>query len=370
MDIKFRYFSIVLLGILCISFSTIHAQNENSTSKALQHSFQFATSYGFLLPHHPEMRAMSQSHFHIHELGMIKPYQGSWANRFNHPSIGFTAIFTDMKSNSLGKGAGIYPFVDFPLLKNRQTLQIRSGIGLGYLSRKFDHIENWQNVAIGSHWNIIIAISLNVNFQIGQNLRIQTGPGITHFSNGSTTFPNLGINLVNWRMGLIFAKKQQTTFEHQELSKSRKKSFWLFKSTWGTREIKPIGSRNFNSWGISSQYHFKTREKFYWIGGLDVWYNTSIKGRLLRNSLDQYSDYENLRIGLGSGIALDFDTWFFVIQMGAYLQDKSKLDGTIYHRFGIRYMLNEKMGLNLTLKSHYAKADHCEAGLIYLIKRK
>ncbi|NTW31600.1 MAG: hypothetical protein HGB12_03085 [Bacteroidetes bacterium] len=77
--------------------------------------------------------------------------------------------------------------------------------------------------------------------------------------------------------------------------------------------------------------------------------------------------YQAIRLGFFFGHQFDFSKLSFVTQLGYYGYAKDKSDGLIYSRIGLRYKLNQKVLLNLSLKTHYFKADFLECGIGYLI---
>jgi hypothetical protein len=98
--------------------------------------------------------------------------------------------------------------------------------------------------------------------------------------------------------------------------------------------------------------------------GLDVFRNSSI-GVLLERRDKNERQVDILQAGAVLSYTLHFDEFEFKMQQGFYLRDKWKDNGTFYHRFGLRYLLSEKVFLNLMLKTHFAKADHGELGIGY-----
>jgi hypothetical protein len=49
--------------------------------------------------------------------------------------------------------------------------------------------------------------------------------------------------------------------------------------------------------------------------------------------------------------------------------DKQRLNGTLYHRAGLRYAIGKNFYAQLTLKTHFAKADYGEIGMGYVIRK-
>jgi len=79
----------------------------------------------------------------------------------------------------------------------------------------------------------------------------------------------------------------------------------------------------------------------------------------------------SLAVQLGGllSYSLFFDRLSLKIQQGFYLRDSLKLNGSLYHRFGLRYVLSDRMFAQLSLKTHFAKADYGELGIGYLLRK-
>jgi hypothetical protein len=125
----------------------------------------------------------------------------------NYPSIGLTFYYSgfgnDSISAELGKVFALYPFINFPITPGESSrLTFKLGVGVSYLTNKFDPKENYHNYAIGSHVNASINLSFEYRQRIVDRLHWVTSAGLTHFSNGATRSPNMGINILSAATGL------------------------------------------------------------------------------------------------------------------------------------------------------------------------
>jgi signal transduction histidine kinase len=95
-----------------------------------------------------------------------------------------------------------------------------------------------------------------------------------------------------------------------------------------------------------------------------------------KQSLFGYRDYipktqlSIFQIGGYSAFVLPLDHLKFILGMGVYIKDRYDADNEIYHRVGMRYQFNNGLLVNLTLKTHWAKADYVEYGVGYTLKYK
>ena len=71
------------------------------------------------------------------------------------------------------------------------------------------------------------------------------------------------------------------------------------------------------------------------------------------------------QVGLFSAYVLPVNRFHYLLGMGYYVKNQINPDGNFYHRFGFRYHMNDRFGFNLTIKSHWGKADYFEYGIIY-----
>jgi hypothetical protein len=95
----------------------------------------------------------------------------------------------------VGYGITIMPFFDFGVL-NRVTKRIRFQVGLGgsYNDLIYDKVNNPGNHAISTHFTWAFRSFLYYDLIQRKDFNLKIGGGLTHFSNGHTRWPNLGLN--------------------------------------------------------------------------------------------------------------------------------------------------------------------------------
>ncbi|MCX6283521.1 MAG: acyloxyacyl hydrolase, partial [Bacteroidetes bacterium] len=144
--------------------------------------------YGFLYAQHLELELFN-AHFPAFEFSIEKLTYGRqrWERAFNYPIIGMTFFYSPLGSNPiLGSSLALMPFVNFPLFKSKAfTFGFRFALGLGYLTKKFDRINNYKDIAIGSHLNAAINLMLEARYQLSEYFTLTAGVCLQHFSNGS-----------------------------------------------------------------------------------------------------------------------------------------------------------------------------------------
>lgn len=127
-----------------------------------------------------------------------------WQRYWHFPTMGLSALYLDFGDKKiLGQAYGLIPSIKFDLFKTEKVqLAFQLGIGVAYLNRKYDKINNPLNNAIGSHWNNATQLAFTLEKQILKKSYFTIGTHLTHFSNARTATPNAGINtagiIVGW----------------------------------------------------------------------------------------------------------------------------------------------------------------------------
>lgn len=74
------------------------------------------------------------------------------------------------------------------------------GISGGW--KKYDGKLFRSNIIVGSFCNAYINLCFGLSYKINNQFSFYTGLDLTHFSNGNTSFPNPGVNLLGIRLGI------------------------------------------------------------------------------------------------------------------------------------------------------------------------
>jgi hypothetical protein len=303
------------------------------------------------------------------EIDFMNQTDGSklWHDLYHYPQAGFEFIYLDLANPSvLGDAAGLLYIINFPLSYRSDNFRIsfRLGTGLGWVTNKFDRIENHQNLLISSHINAAIQLDFESRIKIAKSLYTNFDIGITHFSNGSFKTPNLGINNASASIGLNYYLPENKISTHTiNIPTSYKKYHFEILLAAGSDQRDPPGGNSFFASTLSFTALKQTSPKALNGISLDVFYDLSVKSRILTDSIPFHSNFDAIR----SGIYFDHEQLLgrtsIVVGLGTYIIDHYKKDGNIYDRFGFKFRLSENIFANVTLKAHYAKADFVEWGI-------
>jgi len=172
-------------------------------------------NYGFLVNHHLEMQIFN-SHFPAFELNLGKETYGEqrWQQMYGYPFIGMAYWYSHLgNSPMLGSAHALFPYVNYPLIRNRKNeLNFRVGLGLAYLTERFDRLENYKYLAIGSHVNAAVNLMLEYRLRYHPRMNFAFGLALMHFSNGSTKTPNFGINTPSVNLAFAYRLSKENPY--------------------------------------------------------------------------------------------------------------------------------------------------------------
>ncbi len=324
-----------------------------------------------LLPHHKMMYPLAEEKFNNFSANIyIQPKELSyWRVAYRLPETGVTFLYSEMSSNSqLGSAFAIMPFMKFALNSSQKYQhKIYFGCGIGYLNKTFDRLDNYKNIAIGSHFNAALRIFYSFEKPICKFLNLETGFGITHFSNGAMALPNRGANQMSLSLGLkinnLYKPFAFSQIDTTKFSSSFTQEFYLFS---GIKQLYLGDETKYSTFtfGLALTYKYKSLKAT--ILGLDFFYDSSEYTFYKDNNIEK-SMTSFIKSGLYIGHQWFFNKMSFALHFGTYLYAKNRVGeaGDFYNRLVLRYQILPKLELNSSIKAHFAKADYMEWGLVY-----
>ena len=128
-----------------------------------------------------------------------------WHSLSRFPRLGFIGNFQHFRDSRLGWGLGVMPFVSTRFFKAGPVEMFgRMAMGLAYVSERWDGYFNPQNNIIGSHWNSNVAFRIGFGIDVLKKIELRPSFSFTHYSNGASQYPNLGINVMSFHLGILY----------------------------------------------------------------------------------------------------------------------------------------------------------------------
>ena len=311
-----------------------------------------------------------------------------WEVLHNYPSIGLTFYYSPLSfsnddvAKELGQVFALYPFINFPIIPNESSkLTFKLGLGVAYLTNKFapqdtDGIPpgSYHNYAIGSHINAAINLSFEYRQRIVERLTWVTSGGLTHFSNGATRSPNMGINIFSVATGFSWYLEQPKELIDRRL----RPKLYLFEFD-GKQHFVTDVQYTFGIKDLSQQYG--THQYFF-------------VHDLAANFMLQLTERD--RLGLGTEFVLDFSDqakapfWKTYLKASLLLSYEMMLDRLsfmfnvgirnnaplpqqaylFYQKLGLRYYFWNDMFATLSFTTYDFKADFISVGIGYHFQHK
>jgi hypothetical protein len=177
--------------LLALSFSLTYAQKNPSF-------FSFGSHYGFIIPHSPELRQISESAPYGFDLSWstMKLDNDSWSICNCYARSGVTlAYFNYQNPRQLGSAWNAYYFVQ-PFFKPRGdfNFSLKAGAGVTYLTQVYDAETNPENLFFSSDISFFLLLSPALTYHVSEQLALEANLNYNHISNGGMSQPNKGMN--------------------------------------------------------------------------------------------------------------------------------------------------------------------------------
>lgn len=219
---KMRMCILLLLFVSVNSF----ADTSDSTSSKFTHMIGVDFRPGYVFPSHEFFKGTNHAGQRINStlsshlkygfkfsdntfLGKVSPHaiQG----------IG-VAYNTFFNSSELGNPINVYLFQTSRIASISPNLSFdyEWNFGAAFGWKKYDEEKNPLNRVVGSNTNAYINLGFLLNWQITSNTSLRGGVGMTHYSNGNTSYPNAGVNTMGASIGVahFFGNDRENTFTY------------------------------------------------------------------------------------------------------------------------------------------------------------
>lgn len=323
--------------------------------------------YGYVLPEYSFVNLISNAPISSFDLCLLKETKGKniWQQLYKYPEYGLSFFYSSLGNDDvLGREIALNYFFKVHLIsKKRFKFFNRTGIGLGYVSEKFDLEENYLNVATGSHLNMHFNFRFGASYEFTDKLGLNAGISFDHFSNANTSEPNLGINYFTGYTGISYLIGERKEITKIELEDHKiVNEFEAFVSLGG-KHARNLSSKYFLVSSLSLQVKRSFFRAFHLGAGVDLFYDSSVSSQLDNDVLEYKSAYQ-FQTGIHISQSIIYSRFSVTLQEGIYLGLKEKVDDYVMYNRGIlRYQLTENTSIRLAMKSHLHILDYPEIGL-------
>lgn len=218
-----RYISTLLF--LCLTFTGIYADEQDSVPRKIIHviGLDFKPAYTFPTKGFFKGENMAKSPIRTNLSGHIKygfkfapnSYMGKmYPNTIQGIGIGYNTFYN---TKEVGNPLAVYVFQTSQIASITPNLSFdyewNFGVSFGW--KKYDAEKNPYNTIVGSKANAYINLGFLLNWQITKEVAFRAGIGLSHYSNGNTSYPNFGVNTLDGRIGLMWCPQNNPDSRYQ-----------------------------------------------------------------------------------------------------------------------------------------------------------
>jgi hypothetical protein len=374
-----RSYRIFFIALWFTAFILFFKSGFSQKDSSAHWSVMVSPQGGFIIPHHQSVTHLIQGHSMGLHVYANRATDGSkfwhWAYNFPECGVDFTAINSG-NSRELGDQYSSSYLVNLPLnrgnhLWNKSSVSDRKfkhwiglGIGLGYSSQRWDLESNHQAPMLGSRLNAALSIQYSMRLAAFTFGEFRAGFRVLHFSNGAFQLPNLGTNNAGLFLSYATAKHAHRNVQVPSTPIMEKYMLSLGIAA-GMKEILPPNGRKYIASVVSLLGEKRISYKSGLGIGLDLLFDESASYLFEQRMGYRPASSQSIQLGGLISYSLFFDRLSLKMQQGIYMRDAYRLNGLLYHRFGLRYEITRRLFAQLTLKTHFAKADFGEVGIGY-----
>ena len=314
-----------------------------------------------------------------------------WQQYWGYPTygIGFYSTFFGSE-DTLGNPSAVYAFYGGPMKRwNRLGLFYEMGVGVSYGFKKYDPENNPSQDIIGSTVNVYLAARFYLQYRINRRLDASIGLDLTHFSNGNTRTPNMGLNIYGPNFALkynfnpvrMYTRKIDRDYKpplrpkfikNEKPSVEKSNFIHLFVAGAGKTTNKQLyDGPTYFAGTIALDYTRQYSHIARWGAGLDFFYDSSLREDFEDTQAVPFKDLMQLGVHVGNELLIT--RIHFITQFGYYLYspESASYKGSWYLRVNLRVLITDQFGIQGGLKTlNGGAADFIEWGLYFRLLKK
>ncbi|HHP7241887.1 MAG TPA: acyloxyacyl hydrolase [Cyclobacteriaceae bacterium] len=348
---------LLLYFLLILSIAPLSAQQDS-----IQYPWVIGARIhgGFIIPHAPDLKSLAQNdpsgiQF---EISKLKMSQRSWDYCRCFPKIGAAFNYYNYSEpDSLGNSYNLSFFIEPEFGAHKKIFfSLRPQLGVTYLNKPFDSINNPNNTFYSSTISFLVSLSAAVNVNIAPRWRLNFAANYNHISNGGIKEPNRGMNFPTLSIGVEYLTEAVKFPDYSINRESYQKRKFLDLGILLSAQTANDQPGRHPLYGLFGSYNFSINRKSI-IKISTEWVND---GALKENLEQEGLDMDHNRIAILLGHDMLIGRFRFGFDLGAYVYSPVKARDPVYQRYSLRYTVNNKFYIGTTIKSHRQVADYLD----------
>lgn len=355
-----------LIFICSIFFATINYGQSNK-----QYHLGINYHYGFAIPEYNFVNYIVNDNVKGIQVSFSKKTNGKnyWETIYKYPEWGLSLFYSTLGNNDVfGKEIALNYFFKINIINQKNwNIYNHFGIGIGYVTKKFNADDNFYNVAVGSKFNIHFNYRLGSNIKISKAVNLNLGLSFDHLSNANTSDPNLGINSLTGFAGIQYSFGKQIETITKDLPPIVKVNSFEIYANIGGKQTRSISSDYFITSSFGTDFYRNINRALSWGIGADMFYDSSMETQFESlNNNKEFKAIYNFQTGLHASFSVIYNKFSFSIQQGIYIGlTRVTNDYILYNRGVIKYFVTDALAIKLAMKSHLHILDYPEIGISY-----
>jgi hypothetical protein len=361
-----RYWYQKLLNCLICLLFFIVSQSQQSFFKTSSLGVQ--AHYGSFITILPKAQYLRDSYSYFGEISFQRNYKTQWPLDSQFVQWGGGIFFGNTGSKQyVGNMTGVFAFINLPLLhKNNFASKLRMGGGFGWIEKPYNKNTNHKNVLLGTVLNAYLNFIWQNEFKLTSKTFFNFGLSFSHLSNGSSTLPNLGLNIPAVSIGVRYSYGNESPPAKILKDSVQKKFSYNLYASAGIKQHPWIGSKRYLVNVFSVEMTKQTNRKHQYGGGIILFYDRSLEVNPLTITSDK-REQNNFQAAILASYEYSIGRLSLPLQFGGYIFNHD-VYSVIFQQAGLRYRFSKRFSMEAILKLYGGKADTFHAGIGYKIK--
>ncbi|EKB50465.1 acyloxyacyl hydrolase [Cecembia lonarensis] len=316
------------------------------------------SSYGFIIPHSPELRPFAQNNPYGFNLNfqMMGLSEKKWSacNCFHYLGLQLSH-YNFSNREILGTASSLSGTFEPSIWRHpKWTFSVLTGMGVTYLDRVFNEKNNPDNVFFSSNLSFLLFLTPRLAYTLNEQIEASISLSYNHISNGGQRQPNKGINFPMLGFGISYYLKKDRLPQYFRLDLDKELSFFLEGGLTTRRSVEQEARRPTFSLVLGA---VKPLSAINGIGGgieLNKDYSLSVNNSRLEALMPSpYIAHHFL-----------FGRFDFSQRIGVYTQKPiGYVDNLFYQRYILKYRYFKNLSLGISLKAHGHVAENIDLRL-------
>ncbi|OYU94486.1 MAG: hypothetical protein CFE21_15885 [Bacteroidetes bacterium B1(2017)] len=359
-----------VLLLLCLSNAFYGI---SQATKTVDYTLGVQPLHAWLMIHSPKLDTFSGTTgtgFQV-ELNRYRKDDLAYSYAHRNYNSGFALQYMHFSNAALGNALNLSYFIEpFLIERGKFSIRMRAAGGINFASNPYDKQANPLNDGYSSHVNGYLGFGFSSNYRFSKNMAAFAQATFSHFSNGNTKNPNLGLNFPNIGAGV----------EYKLATKTKPLGTLLFyKERWRfdlgsfvcNKSLPFYPKERYWAYGIFGQAGYRSGAINAWTFATEAYADNSMRAILDSNLAYKDKQLDHRVIGLMAGHEFVFNRCIFSQQLGVYIYKEvpQELINKVYHRWGFNYKLNRNFMMGINLNANLQKAFILDARLVYSFYR-